>query len=809
MKFYLYFLCILIFFNSQAQDTIFYDIDWNKTTKVNHAYYRPIPLRKVGELLILVDYYKNGTMQFQGYVKPGKEDIYIGDAYWYEENGVDSSSQQSINETSQQELTYYNQDGSIWQIIEYDANGQKSKIAVYLKGKELFSGSILDYNKYQGTFSPKIPDDYYDRPELEEKTIGYTEVATTISVETSGNSTPTNPKEFYHEIIYWENGTKAKESKWGAGTYWNNELIEEKYWDESGKLISEINFEFFSPTKKYLEIEFYTRNNFAVKTQEKRELMDRQKDGITTFYKLNGEIDRTVKYRKGEKTEEISFQNGKQLISYYKNFEPFEGIFTQQVSNKSKTYTLVKGKKEGKVTVRDLEADKIFAEGIYMNDLPVEGLFYLDEKQLQLLQYKNGKQEGIQKIYANYWGDELKEEFEMKNGKREGFRKQYDKGELKFESIYKNDIIFSGKIREGEQELTYADGNLTERLLFKDYYEGLEMMEKYVNNQLDLVVYFNFTIAENPQENYQGKYKNGKPFQGYFAIQKIVDDIYLIDYYENGELKYQYSFEILEQMENYRHYTYYQKAEFKNGNILNGSEFLPPTDNGFLKINYANGATDALEVNLFTMHYFNRISFIRKNDEILVSEFQSPYTLKIFLKDNRMAADLYENEKLIKTQEAFNETKDGSPNSITFYYLQENQIRTFSVAQDDFDEGEIDRYTLVFKIFSMFPFNTNSLDVVMDKLINAFKTEDMESFHESEETFFPFKREEYLSSVEYGEQGQIDFGIRIKQEKNGEILLEGIENDKVKKSLKVKSISELTANQNKILENLMHQLLNE
>lgn len=805
---------LLLFFATiiQAQDVIYYDKDWQTTTKENHVYYRKMPLKKVGELLYLVDYYKNGTMQFQGYIYPNDEHNYVGDAYWYDENGLDDGIKQSINKSSEKELMYFNQDGSIWQKINYDEDGEKSKITVYHKGKELFWGSVAGYNQYKGTFSPKIPDDYYETSEMEEKRPTYTEVAPMIGMETTEPKKPEKSKEFYFEVIYWENGKKAKESKFELTEYGNSKLVEETYWDEAGKLISEINLENFSKEKKYLEVGYYTRNNFAFKVKEKFEMVDKEKNGITTYYNSKGEIKSTEKYIKGEKTEETTYENGKPTVAYYKNFEPFEGNFTKEFGNKSQTYTLKNGKIEGEVVVTDKETNKVVAKGIYKNDLPVDGSFYVDNSSLKLYQYKNGKQEGIQKFFDNYWDEELSEEFEMKAGKREGFRKIYEDGSVKYESIYKNDTIVSGKIREGDEELIYDDGNLTERLFLKEYDEGFERIEKYENNELSAIEYFNFTIDENPQESYQGKYKNGKPFQGYFQNQVVVDDIHLVDYYENGQIKYQYSFNFLEQMDNYRHYVYTEKAEFENGKVINGAEFLPPTRNSFLKLNYKNKKVNGLEINLFGMHYFNRINFIREENEIRVTEFESPYTVKIFPKDNFITTSLYENDKLIKEQKPISEVKEGSPNSSTFYFVRDNQIKTYSVQKDNYNEYDgIDTHQFAVKILSVFPLSGKmNLDDVMNHFSKAFQSEDFDHIFDVDDySLVPISSEEYLSFLEYDENGKPGFGIRIKQEKNGEILAEGIEDDKVKKSVKVKSISELKANDHKILQDLMHKLLNE
>ncbi|MCH5599192.1 hypothetical protein [Niabella ginsengisoli] len=185
--------------------------------------------------------------------------------------------------------------------------------------------------------------------------------------------------------------------------------------------------------------------------------------------------------------------------------------------------------------------------------------------------------------------------------------------------------------------------------------------------------------------------------------------------------------------------------------------------------------------------------------------------MKIFPKDSIITASLYENEKWIKTKVAVSEVKEKSPNSSTHYYLKNNQVNTFSITRNPEMELEgVDTNDLSFQIFSIFPIMINSLDAVMNKFIDVGKSGNFDHFTElNQGTFFPFSKHDYLSSLEYDEKGNAGFGIKISQEKNGEILLEGVEDSQVKKSMKVKSIADLTANNKKVLEDFMHRLLNE
>ena len=46
-------------------DTIYYNQDWDETTRLNASFYRPMPLKKDGDKELIKDYYMNGTLQFE------------------------------------------------------------------------------------------------------------------------------------------------------------------------------------------------------------------------------------------------------------------------------------------------------------------------------------------------------------------------------------------------------------------------------------------------------------------------------------------------------------------------------------------------------------------------------------------------------------------------------------------------------------------------------------------------------------------------------------------------------------------------
>lgn len=66
----------------------YFDKDWKETARSNAKFYRLMPLKEVGELVLIQDFYIDGTPQVEGYAYKKDDDFYVGDISWYDENGV-------------------------------------------------------------------------------------------------------------------------------------------------------------------------------------------------------------------------------------------------------------------------------------------------------------------------------------------------------------------------------------------------------------------------------------------------------------------------------------------------------------------------------------------------------------------------------------------------------------------------------------------------------------------------------------------------------------------------------------------------
>ncbi|MFV0304878.1 MAG: toxin-antitoxin system YwqK family antitoxin [Moheibacter sp.] len=233
MKMSKYILLSFIFFLStilfSQENTIYFDVKWKETSKNKAIYYRPLPLPQLENLSFLRDYYsKNNNLQMQGYYADGIENNYVGDLFWYDENGDESSHAIYINKSQQKKLSYYFDDGKLWKTVEYGDSLKNGKTIEYKP-----DGSILGESIYKnghlisGVTGYLHNDSYYYK----------------YNPQTQSQEYVNKPYDDYGKekkittIYYWKNTLKTAVER----AYKNNKLIYEKNFDEKGNLIQQID----------------------------------------------------------------------------------------------------------------------------------------------------------------------------------------------------------------------------------------------------------------------------------------------------------------------------------------------------------------------------------------------------------------------------------------------------------------------------------------------------------------------------------------------------------------------------------------
>ena len=272
------------FMNAYAQnqikkDTLYFDENWKPTTKSNYEFYRPLPLNKIGDLSLIKDFYKNGTMQMQGYVYTDSLDVLVGDIYWYDKKGFDYSFEQFLNLTNET-LVYYHNNGSVWKTIEYKNDVKEGVVKVYNNKRELifseeFKKGINSTNQLN-KFSNRS---YSNRQEL------------TRSKANNFNRAVLKLKNYKKSIYWMHTGALAK-----CIEYENDQIIRDITYSEKGEILKQFNKDDFldNELKNGIYNTFKTKNGFAIALDSLK--YDTQKSKII---KIN-DIDYLEAYNSGE-----------------------------------------------------------------------------------------------------------------------------------------------------------------------------------------------------------------------------------------------------------------------------------------------------------------------------------------------------------------------------------------------------------------------------------------------------------------------------------------------------------------------------
>ncbi|MBD8082928.1 toxin-antitoxin system YwqK family antitoxin [Chryseobacterium caseinilyticum] len=648
---------------SQKTELIYYDKDWEITTKANASFYRLMPMKEIGELVLVQDFYINGIPQFEGYALKSDNDSYVGDIIWYDQNGNDENFKQYRNDTKNATLLYYHQNGKLRKKVQYKEGVKDGETIIYgTDGSVLMKGIYVKGRPESGSFEKVKHSDNYDYNTKIEQVDMIQGVGEVISdnvrmvppppppapPSTDGRqlqmtvppgeyedkyiAESKNNRKTVTEKIFWANSKQlAQETVFVIGSY-DFKPVSRKNYDKSGKLIQSLNETQF---RKYVdgvengsEYEYYLQNNFATNLKSVSNYIKGEKSGKELVYFPNGtsslETNYKTRYKEGEET--VFNENGSvKSKRVYKENEPFNGNFDVRVGGMLVNQNYTNGVREGEAVVKN-EDGKVVGKGIYKNGKSFNGTFIEDNGNrsdtYELINVENFKKTGLQKVFG-YRLENLEKTYTIQNEKLNGITTFYDDGKVVGTLEYKNNEPYNGNLVESEKTSVFKNGKITEETYFKDTYnkDNIRKQKLYENGILVKVKDFSFDISENPQELYEGVFKNSKPFSGYFETEDNCE-FKQVNYYENGILKFQYSNDYLKNMDNLRHQSYDIKSTYKDGKIYDGVEYVL-NEKQFTSKYWKNGVLQAFDWDLFAVHYFNRLHFELKNNTIEISDMQA------------------------------------------------------------------------------------------------------------------------------------------------------------------------------------------
>lgn len=429
---------------ANAQQIIYFDADWEVTTKDKMEYYREIS--KQGERTLVKDFYKNGTPQMQGFASDPEinAEVWDGEVTWYYPNGkVQSSSNyrkgipvgvsKSFDENGKivEDLTFdqegdfkgfrYSQKDDYTEyssITEYEKSvpvkeivfdEDKNKIryeTIYTKGYENSETKFFDEKgKYLGSR-------YYNDYKISGVDITYYFSPMRVKTITKYGK----EEQVVEEKIFYKNGNLAQEKKLGKKDG------SKKTYDVNGAKIAELTYVLDKESDSFVATDG-TDYVFFDNTEGPSTITSYSKGNIVsekTFHEDTFKLASEVTYNNGENDKLNYYDNNGNLRStlQYKDGMPFEGSI---VTDNSET---------------------LFANGkvISMKITNHDGKVFLEKKLNLAKDIYDAKIYNVnQKMVMSYTSDA---DSDLLNG----VISQYENGKVVRKATIKDDYLVDGKI---------------------------------------------------------------------------------------------------------------------------------------------------------------------------------------------------------------------------------------------------------------------------------------------------------------------------------------------------------------------------
>lgn len=282
-------------------------------------------------------------------------------------------------------------------------------------------------------------------------------------------------------------------------------------------------------------------------------------------------------------------------------------------------------------------------------------------------------------------------------------------------------------------------------------------------------------IFDDKKNVYQLELRDGRPFNGYeISDEQLLGELNYVNYYQNGQLVAKYAIDYLNMDTQIAPVNYTLKTTYHHGKVLDGPVYheLP---HGVVRIDqYQNGQLIGFMIDLFAMHYFNRLDFQLKDNKVMIHDMQSNNELQIHKKDGFLQADFYKGKKRIATSKRSVQQIDQiAPHATTAYYLdQDGTLREFHFIKTTYPEMDDVENDFLTPLFSQFSFEFDGdLNLFFDQLYKKLgdlghmnKRNFASVFHSYS---FPYDEKNYLGAVSYNAKSKPDYGITIKYVDSG------------------------------------------
>lgn len=305
-------------------------------------------------------------------------------------------------------------------------------------------------------------------------------------------------------------------------------------------------------------------------------------------------------------------------------------------------------------------------------------------------------------------------------------------------------------------------------------------------------------ISENPQSVYTLELKDGKPFNGYeVTSEKLVGEFPFVNYYENGELKLKYAVDFIAKDQYETPIAYTLKTTYTNGAVVTGNVYRYSEIGFLLTDHYLHGEKVGLTIDMFAMHYFNRISFRIEENQLVIRSFDSKDEVKIYVKDGWAVADYYVNGELIQQAPPMVfRVEEGTPESTSvFYYDSNKQLCQYNMLPN-LERSPCSDHELLSQFYAQFSFEYAGGIENLLQLIDLYFSKATEDTEEPMESIFehlaiPYTQDNMLGYVRFDQAGKPHNAVLIRNTDHEKYSQFTVVNQEITDSTMVKKLLEV------------------
>ena len=250
-----------------------------------------------------------------------------------------------------------------------------------------------------------------------------------------------------------------------------------------------------------------------------------------------------------------------------------------------------------------------------------------------------------------------------------------------------------------------------------------------------------FIIFDNRQDRYTGVVKDNKPYDGYFKRELLDEELFVVDYYEQGVIKYQYSLDLLEYLLSIDEIDYDEdnklllniKSTYKSNRIDDGEEFIA-IDKGVITKKLSKGKLTGFTVDMFAVHYYNRIIAKKDKHNIYLENFiEKGSIIKLSILNNRLSSTLsYHNKTLIHRGKYDFDINKLPPNTKITCIKNEQELN-YSLTSDELMEVYNDIEMTMDLYRKSYHLDIEDIDLLLLYLLGTFTEEPQEEFNKNGE----------------------------------------------------------------------------